>query len=418
MAAAPTTTIPVTPISPTSIVPQGFGTNGAPITTNPASTVPASALTANPSTFSTYFPPQTAATGLAESATASKDAYLSKVASDADTLSSGQTASEQAQAAIYQSLGLIPTEQANDYESSGVNQDQQDVTDITNDMAATGRSFDKQIEAVQANPLGRFGGGVDIVSNALTQQKASTLADQAIVLNARTNNLNTAKSIVDQKVAAETDQLKTQLQGLQYFYSQNASNLSDDQKTLLTDKISDAQNEYDTATANRTAVGLVQLEAARNGAPTSVVTQIGQAQDEQSAIAAAGGYLKTPTKVTGTGTDFTQTQLNKGAQNAGMQISDFKNLSSSDQNYFVNGYAKFQAALKQVNAGNATLADLKSSIDAADLSDQAKQILYTRAGIDPNATDSSGGGFFSSVAGAAGSALNWVSGLFGGGSGS
>lgn len=419
-------TAPYTPYSlptPTSTIPV------APVTSTPAS-----ALTSAPAnTYSTFFPPSTASAGLAETALASKDAYMNKTASDADALEQGQQQSEGAQSSIYQQLGLLPTEQQNEYESSGVNADQEGIDEINNEMAATSRSYDKQIEAVNANPQGRFNGGTDIVTNALSQQKASTLADQAIVLNARTNNFNTAKGIIDAKIAAETDGLKTQLQGLQYFYTQNAGTLSDDQKTLLQDKIDAATEEYQTATANRTSIGQIQLLAAQNGAPVSVVSAIGNSQTPEEAYSNLGSYgqngldeaykkaqiddLYSQIGSRGSGgTNFTQTQLNKGASNGGIDVATFKGLPSFDQNYFVNGYSNFESSLKQVNDGNASLSDLKSAIDSAGLSDASVQILYKKAGIDPTATDSGSGGFFSGIGSSLSSSASFLASLFGGAS--
>lgn len=262
---------------------------------SPANTMPATKLGANPTTYSSYTPTGTASTGLAESAIAAKDSYIASKAAEAAQLQQTQAQGKTQIQGLLGKLGISATKRANEYESAGLNDDRRAIDSLTSEMESTARSFDKQIETIQnTNPEGKLKSGVDIDINNLTRQKAATLADQAIVLNAKTRNYDTAKSIIDTKADAETEDLKTQLQGLQFFYQENAGDLDKDQQILLQDKISKAQDEYDEAKLLRTQIGNVQLEAAKNGAPLSVVKAIGATQDIEGAALAAGGYLRAP----------------------------------------------------------------------------------------------------------------------------
>lgn len=372
----------------------------------PANTMPAPALGTNPSTYSSYFPsPNPAQTNLATTAVASKDAYLANTAKEADALTTDQATGKQSIVDAFTQLAGKATERSDLYESSGVNADKKSIDELTSQIESRGQAYDKQIQDIQLNnPEGKLASGVQNEVNRVSAQKASELADLSIVLNAKTRNYDTAKSIIDTKVDAETADLQTKLTGLQFFYQENESHLSDDKKTLLQSKIDDAQNELDDARTLRTQVGNVQLEAAKNGAPVSVVRAIGAATDLTGAAAAAGGYLKAPTS----GGTFTTTQTNSGAANAGVPIEQFKTLSADDQNYFINGYSAFSAALKQVQAGTATEDDLRDAINSSALDDAGKQILFQRAGISATAPAKSGGigSFFSS-------ALQFVGNLFG-----
>lgn len=369
--------------------------------------MPAAALGTNPSTYSTYTPIPSASTNLAESAVASKDAAIAGVKKDADALAAQQAPAKTSIMDVFAKLATQATAKVNAEEAGGINQSARDIDELNNNIDSTSRSFDKQIAAVQnSNPNGMLDSGVQIEVNRLTQQKASTLADMAIVLNAKTRNYTTAKNIIDTKVDAETEDLKNKLTGLQFFYQQNASSLDKDQQIVLQDKITSAANELTDARTARAAVGSVQLEAAKNGAPLSVVKAIGAATDESSAIAAAAGYMKAPTAGTGT---FTSTQINGGAANAGMAIADFKNLDADSQNYFINGYSQFTTMLKQRDDGTITDDQVANNIaSATGIPDAAKTVLYKKAGVsapDPNAS-SNGPGFFSS-------ALQFVGNLFG-----
>lgn len=367
-----------------------------PIAALPAvNSMPATSLGQNNTTYSSYFPTSTTSAGLAETAAASKDAYLSTVAKQADEQKTTQDTQLTQAKSLFERLGLQSTKQADAYESSGLNASKVELDSLASQIETVGRSFDKRIETLQTtNPEGALASGVSNDVARLQREKAATLADYAIVLNAKTRNFDTAKSVIDQKVAAETDDLKTQLDGLQFFYTQNENKLSDNQKTLLNDKIDAASKEYDAAKELRTTIGDVQLAAAKNGAPVSVVQAIGKADSNEGAITAAAGYLKAPTSDGGT---FSPTQTNTGAANAGVPISQFNTLTPDDKNYFINGYGGFTAALKQVQSGSATNEELKAAIDEAPISYAAKNILYEKAGIDPNAPAQSSDGFFSNA---------------------
>lgn len=107
----------------------------------------------------------------------------------------------------------------------------------------------------------------------------------------------------------------------------------------------------------------------------------------------------------GGGTDtFTKTQLATGAANAGVPMDQFGNLTDDDKNYFIHGYSTFNTNLKAVKDGTATEADLRANIDASPLSDDAKNILYKRAGISSTSPASaSGPGFWKNALDFAGS---------------
>lgn len=270
---------------------SGFQT--MPAVQAPVNSMPAEQLGTNPSTYSTFFPPPSASSNLSETAIASKDSYLANLAKEADVAKANQTQSKTTLADVFAKISGQASKKADLYDSGGINQDQKDIDELTSTIESRGRAYDKQIEDIQSNnPEGKLASGVTNEVNRVSRQKAGELADLAIVLNAKTRNFTTAKSIIDTKVDAETEDLKNKLSGLEFFYNENAATLSDDQKTLLGDKIDAANREYAAAKDTRTLIGNVQLEAAKNGAPVSIVRAIGAATDQESAMTAAGGYLK------------------------------------------------------------------------------------------------------------------------------
>lgn len=141
-------------------------------------------------------------------------------------------------------------------------------------------------------------------------------------------------------------------------------------------------------TAPKTETASIQeYEYAKSQGYTGSYSQYQTEDANRKAIAAGGGQAGT----------FSTTQANTGAANAGIPAAQFNTLTADDKNYFINGFAGFTAALKKVQDGTNTSADLKAAIDEAPLSDAAKQILYTKAGISASVANANTGGFFSNA---------------------
>lgn len=105
--------------------------------------------------------------------------------------------------------------------------------------------------------------------------------------------------------------------------------------------------------------------------------------------------------------NFTTTQLNKGAANAGIPISQFSTYSDDVKNYFINGFSSFESAIKQVEADTLDPAAVVAEIDSTNLPQEIKDNLKKRV---PGATqeESSGGGFLSGVGDLVGGAYNTI----------
>lgn len=259
----------------------------------PVNSINAGQIPTTPAVYSTYSPTPTAHVGLAETAVAQKDAYLANVAKETEALQTDQAAGKvQIQGVVDRVKGLFG-EKSKQYQDQGINDQRKEIDSLVSDMESTERSYDKQIEALDKNPNRQFGGAVVEEKNKLIKEKASVLADQAIVLNARNRTYETAKSVIDEKVNAETEMEKFNLTNLQYFYDKNESNLTADQKTLLNEKIKAADDELTTARDLRKQIGDLQLEAAKKNAPVSVIRSIGSSATVDDAIANSGGYLST-----------------------------------------------------------------------------------------------------------------------------
>lgn len=249
---------------------------------------------------------------------------------------------------IYDKLGKKNSERVGLYESEGVNTAQKELNEINNMIKAKDLAHRRRVEKIQnENPTGQLSEGQRIAIDKADREWASEGADLAIVAESKRGNYTTAKSIVDEKIKAETEDLQTRLSGLEFFYSQNYSRLTQDQRDLLKQQTDVVSQDLADKKELLSAIGDIQLEAAKNGAPASLITSIGKSGDVTSAISTAGKYiglydrLKADDDMADSGgggsMDFTDTQVANGAANAGVPLSTFQGFDEDTKNFFING---------------------------------------------------------------------------------
>lgn len=101
-------------------------------------------------------------------------------------------------------------------------------------------------------------------------------------------------------------------------------------------------------------------------------------------------------KATEGGTDggtFTKTQLNKGAANAAVDVSEFSGYPSGVKNYYINNPTQAKAFNQLVadrQSGKTSSQDIANTIATATVPDDVKEWMYTQAGVDANGNPTDG----------------------------
>lgn len=291
---------------------------------------------------------------------------------------------------IYDKLGQQSQKRQGLLESEGVYEKEKAYKDITNTMNAKDLAYRRKIEKIQnENPDGQFQSGQQIAIDKVEREWASEKADLAISAAFLRDDAVLARSIVEDKISAETEDLTTELAGLQFFYSQNYNKLSDAQKTLLQQQTNQVQTELDERKSLLGDIGNIQLEAAANGAPADLIVKIGKATDVTQAISAAGKYIglydrmKADDAMGGgsSGVKFSDTQIANGAAAAGVTLSQFEGFDKDTQNFFING--DLSGAKKSIDTAfsdeGATLDEVKTTIGEMGLPAQGEQYLIQYA---------------------------------------
>jgi hypothetical protein len=117
------------------------------------------------------------------------------------------------------------------------------------------------------------------------------MSNLAIVANVKLNNYTNVKALIDQQITAETEDLQTKLDGQKYFYQQNFATLTDAQKGLLQEQIKATEVAKADKDKLLTDLANVKMEAAKNGAPATVLAAIGKAGSVDEGITAAGSWI-------------------------------------------------------------------------------------------------------------------------------
>ncbi len=191
----------------------------------------------------------------------------------------------------YQQLFSKEKERSNLYQSEGVNTAKQELDQINQTMQANEQAYIAKVDKIRnSNPTGRLEGGIDIELDRISKDHAIEQSANAITASVKLGNFTTAKSIVDQKVDAETEALKNRIDGMKYFFEKNSDSLTSLQKTQLQQKITEEERAYDEKKTVGKSIGDIQLNIASNGAPASVVYAVGKATSVPEALTAAGKY--------------------------------------------------------------------------------------------------------------------------------
>lgn len=176
-------------------------------------------------------------------------------------------------------------------------EDQQDiagktqaVNDINNKILTTGRGYDEQIKNLSKNGTG-YNGGNEVAIADLNRQKNEDLANLSIIKSTTLGDLDTANTIVKQKLDAEFEPIEANIKNYEDLYNLSSNDLTDSEKltiqTQIDQKKQDAQNLYSAKqNAYQTALS--------NSAPANVLAAIGSAATPEAAQQAVGSYGVNP----------------------------------------------------------------------------------------------------------------------------
>jgi len=307
----------------------------------------------------------------------------------------------------YDRLGQLPTERADGYEDEGVYDKQAIYRSAVNTINQKELAYQARIDKIRnENPTGQLSEGQQIQMDRLSKDWAIEKAGLSISAAFSKDDYELAKSIVDTRIDAETEGLKNELAGLQYFYTENFDRLSDERKNLLEFQIAQVEEEKAEKEQLYAEIGQVQLAAAESGAPASVITAIGKATDLTSAITAAGSYIgllerqreaRLGSEGGGSGTVDLAPEDERILTGAGFSVTDISDLKRSVAEFGIQATldgiddpAKKAAVRKVYNVGDVVN---RASIEAAVTQKIAQDALKSNYTTDQLTEIARGQGF-------------------------
>jgi len=297
-------------------------------------------------------PPVTPATG-----------YAGLIASTNAAITNLQPDVDQGKADIkskYDRLGQLPGEKADAYKDEGVYEKQGIYNKMVNTINQKELGYQTRVDKIRnENATGQLTEGQSIAIDKLSKDWAIEKAALSISAAFAKDDYTLAKTIVDDRIAAETEGLQNELDGLKYFYTENASTLSDERKNLLQFQIKTIEDEKAEKERVLSEIGAIQLAAAENGAPADVVMAIGKATDLTSAITGAGSWIDQTIDRDGSGDGGYSTvdlapEDERSLAGAGYSVQDIKDIKLAVAQFGVQSVLdaesdpKKQAAIRKV----------------------------------------------------------------------
>jgi hypothetical protein len=208
----------------------------------------------------------TSSAGLATAATAVKDTYTTQRDAEIARLQEDKKNGASDIGSLIESIGDQESKKSDLYAANGVDTLQSQINEISSQIDANDLATRRRIEEItKSNPNGLVGSGAQGEIERIQRENASKNADLAIVLAARTKQYDTAKSIIDRKIDADTSAMKIRLDSLKFFYDENKDQLSKKESETVNERIKKQEQEYNDERDFKKQIGDLQLQAAKDG---------------------------------------------------------------------------------------------------------------------------------------------------------
>lgn len=251
-------------------------------------------LTSNPKPLSLQPTiPQTSAQGLEAYIGSSLESYNAQQEKEIKDLKKNQEGGQSAIVSLYDRL-IGQGERSEDiYAQEGVDDARREADNLTSQIEAEQLSLRRRVETLRSQG-GQNRSSLNDEVYRLERESLSKQADLGILQAAATRRYDTAAAIADRKIQMETEGLKTQLDALKFFYSENKAELSEKEDRQFQQLITQDERDYNEKFQAAKTLQDTKLEmlrsAAEQGAPMSVQQAIQSAITPEGALQAAGEY--------------------------------------------------------------------------------------------------------------------------------
>ena len=180
------------------------------------------------------------------------------------------------------------------YKQYGVDQLSTSVAEIQNRIDATERSRQAQIQQLEQNKQGLYGGALQDEINRINRDFSKQQADDAITLSALTRNFTNMAAIADRQLEDYMAPIKANVDFQKELFKTNQSNFTQTQRDALQYKIAQDEKKQAKIEAEAKEFSDTKLEAlkgaAQQGASQDIIQAIQKAKTVEDVVKAAGIY--------------------------------------------------------------------------------------------------------------------------------
>lgn len=191
-------------------------------------------------------------------------------------------------------LGQSGQKQEQAYQEQGVDTLRTQYDDFTNQLEQEQQVLKRKLERIEKNPEGVSETGLQERLRTTERESLSKQADLAVLQNSALRKYDTARDIADRKVQLELEPLKAKLETMKFIYQENKDIFNTQEKRQYEDLIRQEERQYKTEEENKQSINSIMLEAAKNGAGQSVISQISSAKTPAQALVLGAKYMTDP----------------------------------------------------------------------------------------------------------------------------
>lgn len=172
----------------------------------------------------------------------------------------------------------------------GVDDVEKELNDINQQILVEQESLRRKQEALQKRGGGLKSGMVaelDMLESASLRKQA----DLSVIQLGIQGRYDSAKAIADRAVAVQLERDKTLTDALKSVYERNKELFTTAEQREFDTMLADRERQYEAEAETKKSISDLAIEAQRNGAPSSIASQMRGAKTVEEALEMGGGYI-------------------------------------------------------------------------------------------------------------------------------
>ena len=168
---------------------------------------------------------------------------------------------------------------------------EKELKDINQKIREEQLSERRQIEKIQDNSQGLFGGAVQDEVNRIERESLRKQADLSVIQQGIQGRFDSAKAIADRAVQAQLEQQKIANEVYKINYEENKDAFTTAEKRLFETQYADRERKFKQEEARLQEISDLSIKALESGAPTAIVSAMRASKTPEEAIRIGGQYV-------------------------------------------------------------------------------------------------------------------------------